>query len=475
MKEELIRVEDGCFRRDEGEYRFEISISRGECIGIYVDDHFTSGTAYLDVFKGGSRMEGGRAFARGRRVGALELERWIERSVRIVDRHRFNSRELTVRDFILALDRSVDRQRRWAAERLRSPETEEMLERMELRLRPERRLTELSMLDYYRLCVFRVWFWQGELLILDRITEILRRRDVDKLMECVQLLLRQGAAVFLFDLDEAFMYRYCDRIDVIRDRKTCYRLYPEEYGERLFQILGWNPRSAGTERAGRPGGDREVLRTEGLTFSGMAPLDLRIHSGEIALLRDESYTAALRLRECFLGGQGWLDGTLRLDGRPCTQGEVRKLVGTEIGIQLERPDRPRGMLFDNLTALDNLTACLLPKAGRRIVRRRVVDNVLQEAERWFPREELLRPLREWPLPARLRFSYYKWYLLNPKLLICFFPFAGQETAHHEMITDLLVTCAERGMAVWVISSGIDAVCQKTKNEEFLRRLRDLNG
>lgn len=161
MKEELIRVENGRFRRDEGEYRFEISIARGECIGIYVDDHFTSGTAYLDVFKGVSRMEGGRAFARGRRVGALELERWIERATRIVDRHRFDSRELTVRDFILALDRDVDHHLRWAAARLRSPETAEMLERMELQLPPERRLTELSMLDYYRLCVFRVWFWQG--------------------------------------------------------------------------------------------------------------------------------------------------------------------------------------------------------------------------------------------------------------------------------------------------------------------------
>ena len=131
MKEELIRVEDGRFRRDEGEYRFEISIARGECIGIYVDDHFTSGTAYLDVFKGVSRMEGGRAFARGRRVGALELERWIQHATRIVDRHRFDSRELTVRDFILALDRDVDHHRRWAAARLKSPETEEMLERME--------------------------------------------------------------------------------------------------------------------------------------------------------------------------------------------------------------------------------------------------------------------------------------------------------------------------------------------------------
>ena len=40
-----------------------------------------------------------------------------------------------------------------------------------------------------------------------------------------------------------------------------------------------------------------------------------------------------------------------------------------------------------------------------------------------------------------------------------------------MIIDMLVLCARRGMAVWIISSGIDAICEKTDNEEFLRRLR----
>lgn len=43
-----------------------------------------------------------------------------------------------------------------------------------------------------------------------------------------------------------------------------------------------------------------------------------------------------------------------------------------------------------------------------------------------------------------------------------------------MIIEMLVSCAERGMAVWVISSGIDAICEKTENQEFLRRLRYLN-
>ena len=94
MREELIRVENGCFRREDEFYRFEISISRGECIGVYVDDHFTSGTAYLDLFKGGTHLERGRAFSCGRRVGPLELERWILQNARIVNWHRLDRKSV---------------------------------------------------------------------------------------------------------------------------------------------------------------------------------------------------------------------------------------------------------------------------------------------------------------------------------------------------------------------------------------------
>lgn len=349
-----------------------------------------------------------------------------------------------------------------------------MLGQMELCLPMDLSLAEVSLLDYYRLCVFRAWLWNSELLVLDRLTEVLRQRDMEKLMQCVRLLLEHGTAVLLFDMDETFMYRCSDRIDIIKNRKTCYRLYPEEYGEKLYEILGWKCRNSGSKQAGRYDGTKVVLQVSGLAFPGVPPLDFQIFSGEIACLRDENYSTAVRLRSCFLDGQRWLDGVFCLDGTAYAHGELAKLIGTEIGIQLERPDRAHGMLFDNLTALDNLSACLLPKAGKRVATRRVMENILDEASRWFDAEDLQKPLRTWPLPQRLRFSYYKWYVLNPKLLVCFFPFAGQETAHHEMIIDMLVTCAERGMAIWVISSGIDAICEKTENQEFLRRLRYLN-
>ena len=475
MKEELIRVEYGRFQYQERDYRFEISVSRGECIGVYVDDHLTSGAAYLGIFKGQSHMKDGKAFSKGRWVSSQVMERQVTQKCTILDKHRFDSAELTVGDFLLALGKTTARrQRTYLARRLSSPEAAALMEQMSLSLPMERHLREVSILDYYRLSVFRSWLLESEFLILDRLTEILRQRDLDKLMACVRLLQEHGTAVIVFDLDETFMHRCADRIDIISDCKTCYRLYPEDYGEKLYAILGWKYRSGGPKQSSRYDGGPTVLQVSDWVFPGMQPLNFEIHSGEIAFLRDENYSTALRLRSCFLDGAHWLSGSFLLDGRCRAPGEVARLIGTEIGIQIERPDRPNGVLFDNLTALDNLSTCLLPKAGKWVDTRRLSENILDEAARWFPREELQKPLRTWPLPQRLRFSYYKWYLVNPKLLICFFPFAGQETTHHEMIIDMLVTCAARGMAIWVISSGIDAICEKTENREFLRRLRYLN-
>lgn len=475
MKEELIRVQDGIFQSEGNEYCFDIEVSRGECIGIYVDEHITSGTAYLDIFKGYSQMKSGKSFILGRRVGTMELRRWVIQHSMVLDKNRLDSKELTVWDFVMALSKPVHWHQKWKMERqLYAQKSQMMFHQIGLDVPWDKKLEELALLDYYRLSLFRVWFWGSEVLVLDRLTEILRSKDLDALMYCVQVLQQQGTAVCIFDMDEEFLYRYTNRVDVVKNRKTYYRLYPDEYDERLYEIMGWKRRSRTVEQTKTQHDEKIVLAVSNLKFLSMAPLSFEIRSGEIAFLRDENYHTVSRIRDCFLGGQSWQSGRFCLDGKIYEYRRLSKIIGTKIGIQIERPDRPGGVLFDQLTALDNLNTCLFPKAGRHMIRRRIAENILSEASQWFPREALLRPLSTWSLPERLRFSYYKWYVLNPRLLICFLPFAGQESAHHEMIIDMLVTCARRGMAVWVVSSGIDVICEKTQNREFLHRLRYIN-
>ena len=160
MKEELIRIEHGVFRSDTGEYRFDISVSCGECIGVYVDEYLTSGTAYLDLFKGRLALTDGRAFCCGSKTGAAVIEHWIRQNTMLVDKSRFAGRELTMRDFVLALGRTTSyRQKNRSAARLTSLAATDMLRRLGTgACRGSTRLADLSVLDYYRLSVFRAWF-----------------------------------------------------------------------------------------------------------------------------------------------------------------------------------------------------------------------------------------------------------------------------------------------------------------------------
>ena len=140
----------------------------------------TSGTAYLDLFKGRLALTDGRAFCCGSNdIGAAVI--WSTGSGRtplLVDKSRFAGRELTMRDFVLALGRTTSyRQKNRSAARLKSLAATDMLRQLGLEHSWETRLADLSVLDYYRLSVFRAWFTGCRLLVLDRLTEALRRQD----------------------------------------------------------------------------------------------------------------------------------------------------------------------------------------------------------------------------------------------------------------------------------------------------------
>ena len=189
---------------------------------------------------------------------------------------------------------------------------------------------------------------------------------------------------------------------------------------------------------------------------------------------DRNYQTALEIRKLFLREKRWTKGQIRVNGSACSPAVLSSMLGKEIGIQLENPGKKGKTLYYNLSGLENLSSMLIPKMGSRIVRKKIEQNIMKEAGEWFDEELLRQKISEWTPEDRLRLSYYKWYLVNPQILICFFPFSGTDFLKYRIIMDMLTMCAEKGMAILMISTDIEGICEKINDANFINRIRYIN-
>ena len=73
-----------------------------------------------------------------------------------------------------------------------SKEADEVRQQMGILFDWDTPLTTLTMPDYYRLSAFKAWLSHAQVVVLDRITEILRQQDLRPFMDCIRLLMEHG-------------------------------------------------------------------------------------------------------------------------------------------------------------------------------------------------------------------------------------------------------------------------------------------
>lgn len=482
MKEELIRIENGKIRKGDHLLDIDVEISRGESIGI-ISDNLMNSETFLDFFRGNLRLEQGKAYFFGERTSMEEIGKRITESTMILERKNKFSPELTAWDFLVALRGGIGRNgKKEQLKRFYSPEAEEVRKNLEIDFQWRDSLVSLTPLSLCRLYLFKAWFYHYEIMVLGHITEVLRENDIHKLMEYVEYSLQRGMAFLLVDQESDFLFSHTCRIDILKSGITCYRLFPEQFEEEtLIHIM--RGKDHGKERdMDKISGKKEkyssisapVLEFDKVVSDVTDELTFQIRKGEIGVLLDYNYQTAFEMRKIFLNEKRWKRGQIRVNGTACSPAGISSMLGKEIGIQLENSGKKGKTLYYNLSGLENLSSMLIPKMGSRIVRKKIEKNIMKEASEWFDEELLRQKVSEWSPEDRLRLSYYKWYLVNPQILICFFPFSGTDFLKYRIIMDMLTMCAEKGMAILMISTDIEGICEKINDANFINRIRYIN-
>ncbi len=334
-----------------------------------------------------------------------------------------------------------------------------LLDRLGVRLDPERPVRGLSIADQQIVEIAKALSFEARVLIMDEPTAALSGPEVERLFSVVRTLREEGAAILFIShrLDEVFAI--CDSVTVMRDGAVVHDA----------QIAAMTPDELVRRMVGRelstlfPKQDTDVgetvLKVHRLTREGVFfDISFDVRAGEIVALAGLVGAGRSEVARAIFGIDKQDAGHVEIGGRKLAAG--RPLAAMKAGIGFVPEDRRQQGLVMDLSIARNATLTRMGTLARGGLIRSGSENRL--AREWATRLQL--KFHRLSDPAgflsggnQQKVVLAKWLATEPKLLIVDEPTRGIDVGTKSEVHRLMSELAAQGVAVLMISSELPEV------------------
>ena len=334
-----------------------------------------------------------------------------------------------------------------------------LLDRLGVRLDPERPVRGLSIADQQIVEIAKALSFDARVLIMDEPTAALSGPEVERLFTVVRALREEGAAILFIShrLDEVFAI--CDTVTVMRDGAVVHdapisAMTPDEMVRRMVG----RELSALYPKQDTQVGDT-VLSVQRLTREGVfADVSLEVRAGEVVALAGLVGAGRSEVARAIFGIDKPDAGRVEVDGKRLASG--RPLAAMRAGIGFVPEDRRQQGLVMDLSIARNATMTRTSKLARFGLIRRAAENEL--AREWAARLQLRFHRLDDPAGFlsggnQQKVVLAKWLATEPRLLIVDEPTRGIDVGTKAEVHRLIGELAGRGVAVLMISSELPEV------------------
>jgi ABC-type uncharacterized transport system ATPase subunit len=337
-------------------------------------------------------------------------------------------------------------------------------QRYGLKLRPHRRIEELSVAERQRVEIAKVLFRGARVLILDEPTAVLVPQEVDELFGNLAELRREGLSVIFIShkLDEVL--RVADAITVIRRGTTVATVSPSGTTPRQLAQLMVGSELPVPETRESTVTDEVELRLSDVTLAppDSAPLlrdiDVTVHKGEVAGFAGVEGNGQTELVETIIGLRRPTAGAVQLGGEDITAWSVMRR--REAGIAYIPEDRHRqglllpAALWEN-RVLGHQTSRLLSWFGwiRRRAARADTARIMAAYDVRAPSAETLAGALSGGNQQKLIVG--REMEAGPRVLVAAHPTRGVDVGAQAAIWDRIRQARRDGLATVLISADLE--------------------
>jgi galactofuranose transport system ATP-binding protein len=340
-----------------------------------------------------------------------------------------------------------------------------------------RPLRELGLGVQQMLAIARAIDADHRVVIMDEPTSSLEPREVEQLMDVVDLLRRDGVAVVYVShrLDEVF--RLCDMVTVLRDGRhvhtgpiadiTRLELVSKMLGRALSEVARARTRFNAHDTSQ---GAESLLRATNLTRRHVLDhVSVEARAGEVVGLAGLLGSGRTETAKAIYGAQVLDSGSVEIAGQAIKPGSPRAALSA--GIALIPEDRKADGIIPTLSVRENIVLAALPTLSRA----GFVSDRRQDAlvETFMTRLRIKASSPDQRVGELSGGNQQKVLLarvlcLEPRVLILDDPTRGIDIGAKAEIQALISDLAEAGIAVVLISSELEEVVEGSDTVVVLR-------
>lgn len=331
-----------------------------------------------------------------------------------------------------------------------------LMERLDTNVDPAARCGRLSIAQQQYVEIAKALCWEAKIVVMDEPTAALTGREVDRLLEIVRELKRQGLGIIYISHRLEEVFDVADRVMVLRDGRTVGEYAIDDVTEaKLIEAMVGRPLEAEFPPRQVELGE-ERLRVEHLSRKPVVrDVSFSLRAGEVLGIGGLSGSGRTEMVRLIFGADAKSSGQIFIEGREATIRQPRDAIGHRICLLTE--DRKAEGLVLGHSVQDNFG---LPNLGQ-FLRGPFVDGRRErDAFRGYAERLNLKTAGPAQPAAHLsggnqqKLVLAKWLARNTDVVIFDEPTRGIDVGAKYEIYLLINNLVQEGKAVIMISSEI---------------------
>ncbi len=335
-------------------------------------------------------------------------------------------------------------------------DTKALFDKLEIDVDPKRIMSTMPVSQRQMAEIAKAVSFNSKIIVFDEPTSSLTEEEVEHLFKIINMLRDQRCGIIYISHKMAEILRISDDITVMRDGTWVATKPAKEMtmDEIIRLMVGRELTNQFPPKTNKPG--EVALEVENLTaqYSLLRDVSFKVRRGEIVGLAGLDGSGRTETLENIFGIATRKSGTIKLDGKVCTNRNARESIKN--GFALLTEERRATGIFGILSIRENTVISSLKKHKKKGLY--LSEKSMREDTQWsIDAMHTKTPTQETKIRSlsggnQQKVILGRWLLTNPEVLLLDEPTRGIDVGAKYEIYQLILDLANKNKVVMVVSS-----------------------